>query len=373
MRLFLCFTNFILSSGMSKQMNHKYLKVVLRHAIIWFLAFVFWVIMREFGQEVILREERERMLFGQRVVFHIVLGIGAGFIFGSLEYLFDKYIYKRLSFGRTVLVGAITYLIAIILLVSFGMRAFTRITDTEMNVKTYTDFVFSGEMILIIFYCFIVGFLIDIFREIDKKFGPGNLWKMLMGEFYHPKEEQRIFMFLDLKNSTGIAEKLGHHEYSKLIQDCFSDVSEVVLKYKASIYQYVGDEIVLTWTIKDGLEDLNCINFFFAYKEKLVNNSLVYQGKYDLVPEFKAGLEMGSVMVAEVGELKREIAYHGDVLNTASRIQGCCNTYNRSMLISENIEQTIRESLTDQTQLLGDIQLRGKQKNIKIYAVEEPK
>ena len=193
---------------------------------------------------------------------------------------------------------------------------------------------------------------------------------MLKGEFYYPKEEQRIFMFLDLKNSTGIAETLGHQQYSKLIQDCFRDVSEVVLRYNASIYQYVGDEIVLSWSIKDGLKDLNCIRFFFAYQEKLREEGSHYQARYNLVPQFKAGLEMGSVMVAEVGDLKREIAYHGDVLNTASRIQGCCNTYGKSMLISENLERTLGDALSANTQLLGDVQLRGKQKNIKIYAVE---
>ena len=345
---------------------------MVRHAVVWFLSFAFWMLMREFGHEIVQEEGPDRaMTFIQRVRFLAIIGVGAGVIFGSLEYLIDKYIYKKISFGKTILIGSVSYLVAVILLVTFGMRAFTKMLGVEMSLAIYKDYLFSGEMLLLVIYCFIVGFFIDLFREIDKKFGPGNLWRMMKGEFYHPKEEQRIFMFLDLKNSTGIAEQLGHQKYSELIQDCFHDVSEIVVKYKADIYQYVGDEIVLTWTIKDGLEDLNCIKFFFAYKTKLQEEALVYQGKYDLVPEFKAGLEMGSVMVAEVGDLKREIAYHGDVLNTASRIQGCCNTYGRSLLISENIEQTVGNLLAEQTQLLGDIQLRGKQKNIKIYSVEE--
>lgn len=349
---------------------NSYFKIVLRHFIVWFFAFVFFVILREFGHEVIQEDGRQNMPLPKRIVFQLVLGLVAGFIFGSLEYLFDKYIYKRLSFGRTILFGAVSYLIAIILLVSFGIRAFTRIMGQELSAEIYTSFVFSGEMILIVGYCFLVGFFIDLFREIDKKFGPGNLWKMLKGEFYSPKEEQRIFMFLDLKNSTGIAEELGHQKYSKLIQDCFRDVSEIVLKYKASIYQYVGDEIVLSWPIKEGLKDLNCIRFFFAYQAKLNEEATHYKGRYNLIPEFKAGLEMGSVMVAEVGDLKREIAYHGDVLNTAARIQDCCNTYGKSMLISENLEKTLGDAIQTNTQLLGDVQLRGKQKNVKIYSVE---
>lgn len=351
-------------------MKKKYLNVVLRHAIIWFFAFIFYTLMREFGHEVVFENDQEPMNFIQRIPFHVILGVVAGLIFGSLEYFFDKYIYKRMSFGRTILFGAASYLIAVVLLVTFGIRAFTRIMGTEMSWELYLDFIFSGQMLLIVLYCFIVGFFIDLFREIDKKFGPGNLWKMLKGEFYSPKEEQRIFMFLDLKNSTGIAEQLGHSKYSQLIQSCFQDVSDVVLAYKASIYQYVGDEIVLSWKIDEGLEKLNCIQFYFAYANKLQDKADFYEKKYGLIPSFKAGLEMGAVMVAEVGDLKREIAYHGDVLNTASRIQGCCNTYGKSILISENLEQSLRGSLGDKTELLGDIQLKGKLKNVKVYSVE---
>ena len=194
---------------------------------------------------------------------------------------------------------------------------------------------------------------------------------MLRGEFYHPKEEQRIFMFLDLKSSTSIAEKLGHNKYSQLIQTCFADVSELVITHKADIYQYVGDEIVLSWAIEDGLKNLNCIKFYFEYRDLLESKRSFYESKFGLVPEFKAGLEMGSVMVAEVGEIKREIAYHGDVLNTAARIQACCNEFNRRVLISENLENALRLIKDNEYELMGDIQLKGKSKHLKIYAVSD--
>lgn len=67
-------------------------------------------------------------------------------------------------------------------------------------------------------YCFITASHINIISEMDKKFGSGNLRKMLTGEFFRPKEENRIFMFLDLRSSTSMAEILGHIKYSELIQ-----------------------------------------------------------------------------------------------------------------------------------------------------------
>lgn len=350
----------------------KYLRSIVRHFLIWTPAFTFWMLMREFGHEVIPPEGFFTLNLHQHVQMNIMVGTISGVLFGTVDYFFNKYIYRRFSFGKSILIGATTYLASIFLLVTITMRNFTKVIGVEWSWELYKNFVLSGQMILLTFYIFLVGFFIDFFREVNKKFGPGNLWKMMKGEFYNPKEEDRIFIFLDLKGSTTIAERLGHQQYSELIQWCFQDVTELVLQHKAHVYQYVGDEIVLSWNIADGLENLNCIQFFFNYQKLLQKRSKHYLETFGLVPEFKAGLEMGKVMVAEVGDLKRDIAYHGDVLNTASRIQDCCNAFDRKILISENLETAIDCISKDHFELMGDIQLRGKERQVKIYAVKEP-
>ncbi len=354
-------------------MQNKFLGYLIRQVIFWILAFSFYNFMRDFGQTTIGEngEIRPPLSFGQYVVFQIVLGTFAGALFATLEYLFDKYLYKKISLGRALLLGATSYLIVVTLIIHFGIRAYTRLVDVPLSWELYSNFFFSSEVIVVYVYCFMAGFLYDFIREVDRKFGPGNLWKMLSGEFYHPKEEQHIFMFLDLKSSTAIAEQLGHRKYSEFIQTCFQDVSEVVTKHKARIYQYVGDEIVLYWSVQEGLEQLNCIQFFFSYREKIEQKRAHYMANFGTVPEFKAGLEMGTVMVAEVGDIKREIAYHGDVLNTAARIQGVCNQYGKTILISENLEKAIEQATGASFQLLGDVPLKGKRKQVRIYSVED--
>ncbi|MHC4457755.1 MAG: adenylate/guanylate cyclase domain-containing protein, partial [Planctomycetota bacterium] len=83
--------------------------------------------------------------------------------------------------------------------------------------------------------------------QVSDKFGQGVLISFLLGKYHRPKEDDRIFMFMDLKSSTTYAEKLGHIKYSQFIQDCFFDITDVITKYDAKIYQYVGDEVVLSW------------------------------------------------------------------------------------------------------------------------------
>ena len=182
------------------------------------------------------------------------------------------------------------------------------------------------------------------------------------------EELEKIFMFLDLKSSTETAETLGHFKYSRMLQDCFRDLS-IVDKYNAQIYQYVGDEAVLTWDIKKGLKDNNCVQTFFAFKRELLQRKSHYLDAYGMIPEFKAGLHLGKIVTAEVGELKREIAHHGDTINTAARIQEKCAILGRELLISENAKNSMAPLNSLKYHDEGEIRLKGKVNEVRIYSV----
>ena len=78
---------------------------------------------------------------------------------------------------------------------------------------------------------------------------------------------------------------------------------------------------------------------------------------------------MGYVTVAEVGDIKREIAYHGDVLNTAARIQEQCKLLGAEFLISEHLEQNLPALNGFQKKFMGEVNLRGKKEIIKIFSI----
>src|SRR5690606_23539690 len=124
---------------------------------------------------------------------------------------------------------------------------------------------------------------------------------LLLGKYRNPREEERIFMFMDLKSSTTIAEQLGHLKYSAFIRDCFADINKILFPFRAQVYQYVGDEIVVTWTAYEGLKNYFCIRFYFACKNQFHNRTEYYIKNYGLLPEFKAGIHMGKVTAVEIG------------------------------------------------------------------------
>lgn len=204
---------------------------------------------------------------------------------------------------------------------------------------------------------------------LSQKLGPGVLGKWMRGYYHVPREEKRIFMFLDMKDSTTLAERLGNMEFSALVRDFFVDLTLPVLQTKAEVSHYIGDEAVLTWTMPNGLDRANCIRIFFEFHKALQRRSDYYLKRYGFVPEFKAGAHHGAVVATEVGEIKSEIVYHGDVLNTAARIQGMCGSTGESLLISQDLRTLLEIPPEYEVHDLGEFELKGKEATLPLAAV----
>ena len=176
-------------------------------------------------------------------------------------------------------------------------------------------------------------------------------------------------MFLDMKSSTTIAEQLGHVRFYTLLNELFHEISQPVLQTKAEIYQYVGDEVVLTWEVEHGLKNSNCLKTFFMFQESLLRNSENYLKNFGVKPEFKAGLHFGKVVSAQIGDLKREIVYNGDVLNTTARIQNECNKYQRNCLVSGTLMNRLKQMNGFQWERIDAVTLRGKETEVELFSV----
>jgi adenylate cyclase len=176
-------------------------------------------------------------------------------------------------------------------------------------------------------------------------------------------------MFLDMRSSTTIAENLGHVKYFEMLREYYTDLSDPIINYSGEIYQYVGDEIVVSWKLRNGLENNNCIKCFFSMKEKIKMKAKKYTESFGILPDFKAGFHVGKVTTGEIGVLKKEIIFTGDVLNTTARIQGLCNTYNADILISGQLMNKLQLNDNFQIEALGENELRGRDEKIKLFTI----
>jgi adenylate cyclase len=205
--------------------------------------------------------------------------------------------------------------------------------------------------------------------QVSDKFGPGILWKFLTGKYYHPRQEERIFMFLDLRSSTTIAEKMNSEKFFGLLKEVYHDITESILNSQGEIYQYVGDEVVITWPVDRGLAGNNCLSCFFGIQQALELRKEHYMKEYDLLPSFKAGLHIGEATVGEIGVIKKDIVYSGDVLNTTSRIQGECNNQKVNILLSSDLLERMQLNGGYQQIALGEFPLKGKKERMTLYTM----
>lgn len=241
--------------------------------------------------------------------------------------------------------------------------------DHETIPNGFWLFMTSPTVVFGTLFSLIVNTFISLTMSVNLILGQNVLKNILTGKYYTPIKEKRIFMFLDMQDSTAIAERLGHLSFSKLLQDCFYELS-VFNKYNGDIYKYVGDEAILTWPVKTGMNAIDCVHSFFEFTDILNKKAVHFRNNYDVIPSFRAGVHVGEVTVSEIGRTKREIAYLGDTVNTAARIQGECKHLASNLLLSEDLLGML--VLASEYKIIerGNSVLRGKAEPIKISSVE---
>ena len=299
-----------------------------------------------------------------------------GLLIGTIEILYLDKAFSKKSFTIKILYKILFYtlMIFVITLITFPIAASLELDTSVFDQRVWnklsayltsithlsTDLQFATTISVSLFYA-----------EISENIGHGVLINFFTGKYHRPIEEKRIFMFSDMKSSTTIAEQLGHIKYFEMLKEYYSDLSEAIIQYSGEVYQYVGDEIIVSWKYETGIADNNCIKCFFAMKKDLAKRADWYYKKFGVRPTFKAGFHFGEVTTGEIGVLKKEIIFTGDVLNATARIQALCNNYEVDLLLSEDLVKSLDLGSEFQVRSLGENELRGKKETIELYTILE--
>jgi adenylate cyclase len=306
----------------------------------------------------------------------VIVGLVVGTVGAFVELFVFQQRFRRLPFSFVLLLRVVFYLLLIgstaIFVIAFYQSLDNGVSLSEaFNLSEVQTFLTGGEFYLIVLYTVVAGITINFIRQINRLLGQGVLLNYITGKYHRPVEEDRIFMFLDITSSTTIAERLGHTLYHQLLNDFFYDITLPIIESGGEIYQYVGDEVVVTWRSKKGLPEGRCISCFFDIRDTIAEQKQGYEDKYGVVLGFKAGFHFGPVITAEVGDIKKEIAFHGDVVNTASRIQAQCRIVGKDLLVSRDLLDRLPEMQGYDRESVGAILLRGKEKEVDLFSITQ--
>src|SRR5690606_11228500 len=104
-------------------------------------------------------------------------------------------------------------------------------------------------------------------------------------------------------------------------------------------------------------------------RKKLKDRAAHYEQRYGLVPIFKAGFHYGRVTTGEVGLVKKERVFSGDVVNTAARIQNSCNEHGVDNLLSKQLLDVLHLPAEYKVREIGSINLKGRREPITLWTI----
>jgi len=300
------------------------------------------------------------------------LGLG-GLIYCLIEFYYFQKISKRYRFWEAITLRILFYAVSIFVLMGLTSLLFNTILsgrslfDPEGLSRT-RHFLSSISILHPVLPFMTLIVISSFFLQVTERFSRQEFNRMMSGKYFHPKQEDRVMLFLDLNNSTTIAERLGNKKFYDLINDFFYDIAPVIEKHNGEVVEYVGDQVIVSWDIVEGTQKGKCVECIFDFEEVIKLKSSSYIEKYGAVPEFKVAIHSGQVIIGEIGKIKKSIKFNGDVLNTTSRVEGMCRQLGEKLLLTEPLVKLF-QNISFTPVKIADTSLKGKEEKIGIYKV----
>ena len=302
-----------------------------------------------------------------------IMGLVVAFSIGLMElklfpkwnnFSFGKYLFYKYALIILTIVGGSSLIFLLSVVVVQGLSLGTALKSLSVVLRSET-------VLSIFIYLLLFSIFLNMWKTVSEHLGPQAMWGALFGKYRQPSEEDRTFIFIDLQSSTSIAEKMGHVQYSLLIDRCFQLLTECIYEFRAALYQFVGDEAVLSWKTTSAKKTLAPVRLYYAFAIKLEEEEKNFMNQFGEAPRFKAAVHAGLVTITQIRSTKMDIVYHGDVLNTCARIVGECSRLKKDLLVSSTVAQWLERNPEYSVAFAESLLLRGKGEETAIFEVKK--
>lgn len=332
-------------------------------AILWF-TLICAVVGAAYGHTLAVSDGRPLLGFGG-VPRGVLTGVVIAGILFSLEQALAQPAMAPLR-GTPFLVHLAIKTVIYLIVILFGLVVGAWFFPAPAEVGVWLpiqrqDVLFSAAVILVIRFI----------SDINHLLGQNVLLNFITGHYHRPRLEQRVFLFIDIEGSTALAERLGELAFHRLVNRFVVDITAPIVAAYGEIHRYVGDELIATWKLADGIAEARCVRACFDALDRLAALGPVYLRDFGTPIHCWAGLHCGPVVAGEMGSVKREIVFLGDTVNTAARIQEFCRQSGDRVLASAALADRLDLPPGIAKRPLGDLRLRGKESDIVLYALEK--
>lgn len=226
----------------------------------------------------------------------------------------------------------------------------------------------APSFLVSIAFSVILSIAFTFILEVRAIVGRSMFQNFLGGRYHRPISERRLFLFVDLTDSTRIAEEIGDLRYLEFLDDFMQDIAVAANANRGEIYKYVGDEVIISWPFCSEAAS-NCVRSVMEMGRIVSANANEYRRNYGQVPAFRAASHGGDVVAGELGGDRREIVYLGDTVNTAARILDYAKRDGKILVISDIVHKALAPEMRELFAPLGDIVLRGRRQRARLFAI----
>ena len=216
----------------------------------------------------------------------------------------------------------------------------------------------------------ITAIAINVFLSAGRLIGLKTLLSVVSGRYRRPHREERLFAFVDVRGATAAAERLGDLRFQAYLVELFRIIELTALEAGGEVSDYIGDQVMLVWPAvpASGSAPLHWIAHL---SREIAEGRESFDATYGVIPDLRVGMHVGSVIVGEVGLFRTKLAYLGDTVNTAARVEELAEGYSACALITGQVLERfpLPHDLLKAT-ALGNWVLRGKQGAIDIYRLD---
>lgn len=300
-----------------------------------------------------------------------------GLIFGAEIFMAPTrfgHALERMPFLFTLALKVLAYGAAITLVVGGGLgwrvvAAAPALLDPDLAaaISRHIDTPVAPRMARTLLPVGLAIFVLQLGRLIGER----TLRDIVLGRYHRPRTEERFFLFVDVIGSTPLGERIGPEAVHRFLGEVFRLASDPIDEHGGDVHQYVGDEIVITWRVDEAHAGARPIACFFAIAHALARAAPLFQREFGTAPSLRAALHAGPVITGEVGGSRRAIVFHGDVMNTTSRLEQATRDLGRQFLVSAEAMDRIADREGFATEDLGPQRLRGRAAPVQAFAVQE--
>jgi len=276
---------------------------------------------------------------------------------------------RRMPLLAEVLVRSLVMTVVIVIV---GLALQIALYAESLQLHWLTVHWFKTSLPWIVVVGLTMSVMVGVVIETARLIGGPLLASIVLGTYQRPVREQLIVMFLDLADSTSLAEKLGELRVHDLITRFFFDIDEPIHDHGGSVLAYVGDEVIVTWAITDDpARNARSLACFFAIDNKIASLSAEYKEAFETVPRFRAGLHSGPVIVSECGGFKRQLAYFGDTMNVSARLCEYCKVCGCNLIVSGDVLNHVTIPHNLQISVGQNIVLRGRNSLLEVHEAHQ--